>query len=74
MTKTERVKAYGYRECVTEMCANCKHYHPHFVYDSNISEEFLVTTLGHCSYPRMKLRKQYDACNYFESVWAGKGD
>ncbi len=48
------------------MCANCTHYHPHYTKDGR---PFLC---GHCPYPRMKPRRAYDLCEYFQmSVHVG---
>jgi len=61
-TIRERMEAYiHFPRTAVPMCANCKHYYPHY---SNIGRSF---GCGHCCYPRMKPRKAYDLCKYFEA-------
>lgn len=45
------------------ICACCKHYYPHYTMDGN---RVVETQCGHCAYPRIKPRKAYDSCAYFE--------
>ena len=45
-----------------EICANCKHYYPHYVRSEN---GFQRLREGHCSYPRMKTRDIYQSCVHF---------
>jgi hypothetical protein len=46
-----------------EVCANCKHYHMHYIKDFR---GMTVCMCGHCVYPRIKHRKPYDTCKKFE--------
>ncbi len=45
-----------------KICANCKHYYPHYVRSEN---GFQRLREGHCSYPRMKTRDLYQSCANF---------
>lgn len=45
-----------------KICANCKHYYPHYVRSEN---GFQRLREGHCSYPRMKTRDIFQSCAYF---------
>lgn len=47
-------------------CANCVHYHPHYVRRS--FGDFYKISWGHCSYPRLKNRKVLDVCEHFENL------
>lgn len=71
MTQTTRIRAYGDELKETQMCGNCKYYNPHYVYSEAYRNGFAVTLMGHCTYPRIKVRKQYDVCNNFKSIWEG---
>ena len=42
------------------LCVNCEHYYQH--YQQN-GEPFAS---GHCCFPRLKLRKDYDTCEHFK--------
>lgn len=44
----------------TPLCVNCAHYYPHF------SKDGYPLWCGHCATPRLKFRKAYDTCEYFE--------
>lgn len=46
------------------LCANCKYFYPHYLPDG--AYEFRPANCGHCVHPRMKLRRAYDTCGYFE--------
>lgn len=48
------------------VCANCKHFHQHYVRSSKNSNQAVPTGMGHCSYPRVKDRNTGDTCHYFE--------
>lgn len=44
------------------VCANCKHYHPHYV---RAHYGYARLREGHCCYPRFKTRGDTDACGNF---------
>lgn len=66
MTTNERMEIY-YRGAMAEfpLCANCKHFYPHYLPDS-LHGGFRRMDAGHCSFPRFKYRKAYDTCEKFE--------
>ena len=45
------------------VCANCKHYRCHYVYDVILG--FQMCNCGHCTLGRLKGRKPGDTCNSF---------
>ena len=47
------------------VCANCKHFWQHYVYDDR-HREFKAIRVGHCAYPRMKDRCVTETCKHFE--------
>ena len=56
---------HGYFEEETRCCANCRHYHQHYVY-SEQAKGFTHCNDGHCVYPRMKHRQPHELCEHFE--------
>lgn len=62
MTVNERRAIYCHNLTVeTPLCVNCAHYYPHF------SENGYPFSSGHCVFPRIKLRRAYDACAHFKA-------
>lgn len=51
------------------ICANCKYYIEHYV-KTPYSPNTMFTSIdeGHCTYPRLKNRKAWNSCGY----WQGK--
>jgi len=47
----------------TEICLNCEHFHQHY---NKVGSAMWAMEYGHCSYPRMKIRKVTDSCVHFE--------
>ncbi len=45
----------------TPMCVNCVHYYEHY------SKDGYRFSMGHCCYPRLKPRRDYDTCEYFQT-------
>lgn len=60
LTVQERRSLY-YHGITTDgkICANCKHYYQHY------SKNGYQLSMGHCAYPRMKQRRDYDTCDHF---------
>ena len=44
------------------MCANCEHFHVHYV---RHEYGFAMIASGHCGHPRLKSREAYDVCERF---------
>ena len=64
MNITERREIYYWAMSPeAPLCANCKHFHLHYVKDGILG--YRPANSGHCGYPRLKLRRVYDTCNYF---------
>ena len=68
MTRSERSKKY-YQDFsrADEMCVNCKHFHPHYVPHGHTGF-FSRLDCGHCAFPRLKNRRAYDVCEFFEKT------
>ena len=49
----------------TEACANCRHFHRHYTVEGQ------ATPWGHCTWPRLKMRRAVECCGEFLSRWAG---
>lgn len=50
-----------------EVCANCTHYCQHYVRAPFWQHgQYGPCDCGHCTYPRMKIRKTGDTCEKFE--------
>ena len=47
-----------------EVCANCKRYNQHYVYDEIFG--YIACNCGHCPYPRLKHRTPGQTCEHFE--------
>lgn len=45
----------------TPFCVNCSHFFQHYQRNGKPFNS------GHCCFPRLKLRKDYDTCGYFEN-------
>lgn len=45
----------------TPFCINCKHFYQHYRKDG------WPFNSGHCCFPRLKLRRDYDTCEHFEN-------
>lgn len=50
----------------TECCANCKHFHEHYIKNSESSYVYTAIWQGHCVNGRIKTRKVTDLCEKFE--------
>lgn len=62
MTLNERRDLYSWNLTPdTQLCINCKYFYRHY------REDGWAFDSGHCVYPRLKLRKAYDSCNYFQN-------
>ena len=48
------------------VCANCMHFHQHYVADSSVIGYCVPISMGHCDFPRMKDRRAYETCRNFE--------
>lgn len=48
------------------VCANCRHFHQHYVQSDKNPTHAVPIAMGHCSYPRVKDRNTGDICHYFE--------
>lgn len=70
MNVHERREAYYWNLTKeTPLCINCKHFHQHYQRNGRPFNS------GHCCFPRLKLRKDYDTCEHFENKHdPGKGD
>lgn len=44
------------------MCANCQHFHMHYV---RSGKGYAKIEVGHCATPRLKDREPWDLCDYF---------
>ena len=55
-----------------EMCANCKYFIQH--YRRIEAFDYETVCIGHCTYPRVKFRKPWETCKYFESRTFIEGD
>lgn len=62
MTQRERYMLYLDGKPESEICENCRYFHPHFI---AMQDEYQRVDAGHCGYPRVKLRYSYDTCQYF---------
>ena len=53
----------------TQCCANCAHFHQHYIRDSWHSRPgmnvFIEILHGHCDSPRLKSRQIMDVCDRF---------
>ena len=62
MTLNERRELYSWNLTpAAQLCINCKYFHRHYRKDGWAFDS------GHCVYPRLKLRRAYDSCNYFQN-------
>ena len=53
--------------CESErVCANCRYYYQHYIYDKEMYNGFSSCNCGHCSQKRLKRRKPSDTCENFE--------
>lgn len=46
-----------------ECCYNCKHFYQHYI---KLEGEFTEVAEGHCSEPRVKIRRITDHCDNFK--------
>lgn len=64
MNVTERREIYYFAMSPdAPQSANCKHFHLHYVPDG--IRGYRPANSGHCIYPRLKLRRVFDTCRYF---------
>ena len=49
------------------VCINCEHFHTHYVKDGDFA---MLSHLGHCGYPRIKMRTASATCKHFTSQQA----
>lgn len=47
-------------------CANCAHFHQHYVLSRAPGHGFAPICWGHCDYPRIKNRNGLDGCERYE--------
>ncbi len=47
------------------VCANCAHFHQHYIPSSENPEYAVAIQFGHCVYPRVKSRIVTDTCVHF---------
>lgn len=52
------------REC--ECCANCTHFYQHYMMHHPGSQFLIPVNLGHCGFPRYRLRQPTCYCEHFE--------
>lgn len=57
-----------------ECCTNCIHFRQHYVADNlgRVIETATPVPFGHCSHPRVKIRKPTDSCPNFTRKEDGK--
>ena len=47
------------------VCANCTHFHQHYVKSTFYENRFTPIHIGHCAFPRLKDRYTTDYCDHF---------
>ena len=66
--KDKRFSAWCNGDKEVAICANCTHFHQHYVRDGTGYGlyQYIPTPYGHCVFPRMKNRNAYDTCKHFK--------
>lgn len=64
---------YEIRE-TEERCANCEHFHQHYIRGKQFVDGLTTVNIGHCTYPRIKFREPWDTCKYFKQRNFIEGD
>lgn len=57
-----------------ERCANCIHFHQHYVRNKMFFDKLTTANIGHCVYPRTKFREPWDSCKHFKQRNFIEGD
>lgn len=70
MAKVNRIEYLIQRAGNNHICANCEHFHEHFVkipspYNAG-GFQFQSIDEGHCSFPRFKVRKAWTSCEHWQ--------
>ena len=71
MTKEDLKKAWYAGDKEAPLCVNCRYFHKHYIrypWKEKDSAPYVEIDYGHCSYPRIKQKRQWDSCDHFEKA------
>lgn len=54
-----------------DVCKNCANFRQHYICCGE--DKYAPCNAGHCVYPRLKVREEYDFCAYFKEKPPEKG-